>query len=154
MKKGSGGLLKGLLAGALVVGGMAVLSDAALAKKHKPKNHGEAAAVGTTNIDDCGKLSADKRDACISRSRPVSGAALYSKWGAKSEVVPAMKAKAKAAAGAVAAAATAAAGKVKAKMAAGPTSIDDCAKMDAGARDSCISRSRPVSGAELYKKYK
>lgn len=142
--------LAGLLAGAVALAGMAAYSDDALAKKKKPKQHAEAAAA-TTNIDDCAKADAAQRDRCISMSRPVSGTSLYAKWGG---AAPTAAAKVKAAAGAVAAAGAAVASKAKAKLAAGATNIDDCGKMDAGARDACISRSRPVSGADLYKKYK
>ena len=144
-------VIGGLLAAAVMAGGIAGFADDASAKKRAKQT---AAAAATTNIDDCGKVEPAKRDKCISMSRPVSGAALYAKWGSKPSAPAAAAAKVKAAAGAAVAAGAAAVEKVKSKLSAGPTNIDDCGKMDAGARDACISRSRPVSGADLYKKYK
>jgi hypothetical protein len=40
---------------------------------------------------------------------------------------------------------------VAAKVAKGSTDINDCAKIDPAKRDVCISNSRPVKGADLYK---
>lgn len=142
-----------LLAAAVLLGGIAGLADDASAKKKKVATAAPAAA-GTTNIADCAKLGAATRDSCISRSRPVTGAELYAKWGSKQSAPAAAAAKVKEAAGAVAAAGATAVAKVKAKLPSGPTNIDECGKVDPASRDACISRSSPVSGADLYKKYK
>ncbi len=152
-----------VLATAAIAGMMAGAGDAQ-AKRKKPA---EAPAAGRTNIEDCAKVDAAQRDRCISLSRPVRGADLYAKWksGGATAAAPAapaaatkaadkVKAVAGAAAAAGAAAVTKAADKVKAVLPAGATSIDDCSKVDASVRDACISRSKPVSGADLYKKYK
>lgn len=148
-----------LLAGAVIVGGLLVQSDEAAAKKKSNTSGGS-----TTSIEECGQVDASKRDSCISRSRPVRGADLYAKWKTAAPASPAAAAASKAAAGVKAAAGAAAtagaaavakvADKVKAALPAGPIKIEDCSKVDAGLRDACISRSQPVSGADLYKKYK
>jgi len=142
---------------ALLAGGFAFPLDAAPAKKKVKSSQAPkpaaAATARTTDINECGKMDAATRDACISSSRPVKGADLYKKWGGggASAAAPAPPAKAAAAATAQKAAQPAA------KKGAGMpkvTTIDECSKMDAAQRDACISRSSPVKGDELYKKYK
>ncbi len=166
-------MLAGLLGFAVMATGALMPVDAAHAKKKKD----EAPAAATTDIDSCAKLSGSTRDTCISRSRPVTGAALYRKWAVKNVESKASEAasKAKAAvAGAAEKAKAAIAGATekakgmadKAKAAAagavggakslpaGATNIDDCGKVDPSLRDQCISRSKPVKGDDLYKKWK
>ena len=141
---------------ALLAGGFAFPLDAAPAKKKVKSSQAPkpaaAATARTTDINECGKMDAATRDACISNSRPVKGADLYKKWGGgNAAATPATPAKAAAAATAQKAAQPAA------KKGAGMpkvTTIDECSKMDAAQRDACISRSSPVKGDELYKKYK
>lgn len=145
--------LAGLVGLAVVAAGALVPVDAAYAKKKKA----EPAAV-TTDIESCGKLPAGDRDSCISRSRPVTGTQLYRKWAIKRAegAVAGAADKAKEAA-------TAAVEKAKAVgkqavaaikgLSAGPTNIEDCGKVDPSLRDQCISRSKPVKGADLYKKW-
>lgn len=139
-------LFASLIAGAVVVGGLVAPIDAAYAKKKKNKGAahpaaarvvGKAQAKGATNIADCAKMDVSMRDSCISRSRPVRGADLYKAAGAGAAAAPTVT---KAAKGA--------------KGAAGATKIGDCAAMKGGERDTCISRSAPVTGAALYAKWK
>lgn len=79
------------------------------------------AADGTTNIADCGKVDAQYRNECISRSRPVSGKQIYSQLAAEKakaaakEAAATVKAKAEAAGKTVAAKAEAAGKAVAAK---------------------------------------
>ncbi len=140
-----------LIAGAFLVGGLAVSAEPAFAKK-KPKPVAAkatgkkavstgAASKGATNIADCAKMDASLRDSCISRSRPVRGADLYKAAGAGAAVAAAPTVT-KAAKGSKTAAAT------------GATKIDDCAALKGGDRDACISRSAPLTGAALYAKWK
>lgn len=168
--------LAGLLGLAVMFAGAMLPVDAAHAKKKKEKE-APAASATTTDIDSCAKLPAGERDSCISRSRPVTGSALYRKWATKKAegavAGAAEKAKSVAADAAEKAKGAAAAAVDKAKavgkeamekgkqvvasmkaMPSGPTNIDDCGKYDASLRDACISRSKPVSGADLYKKWK
>ena len=69
-------IVKAGLAAIVVVAAVQVPADVALARKAKPEVQHLAA---TTDIRDCAKLSVDKRDRCISLSRPISGAAIYAK---------------------------------------------------------------------------
>jgi hypothetical protein len=131
-----------LIAGAVLAGGVLAPVDSAHARKKKsPKQAtavvkgGAKASAGATNIADCAKMTADKRDACISRSAPVKGADLYKKSEPAAAPVAAKAAKATKAAPA----------------AKGVTNITDCAKLDASQRDACISRSAPVKGGDLGK---
>lgn len=154
----------GLMGFAIVAAAAMMPVDVAHAKKKK--HEAASSAAQTTDIDSCGKVAAGDRDSCISRSRPVKGADLYKKY-ATDKPATAMGAAAEKAKAAVEAAARDAKALGKEALAkgkevvaavkglpAGPTNIDDCAKVDAGLRDQCISRSRPVKGADLYKKYK
>lgn len=147
-----------LIAGAVIAGGLLVPVDPAFAAKKNKKAAAtkpaaaatvKGASKGVTNIADCAKMDPAQRDACISRSAPVKGADLYKAAGGA--------AAATAAAPTVTKGAKAAKAEKPAKAqkgAAGTTNIDDCSKMQGGARDACISRSAPVKGADLYTKYK
>lgn len=132
----------------VVAGALHMPFDAAFAKKahNKPAAAKTAvvktAAVERTDINECAKLPAESRDRCISLSRPVTGALLYTQY--------------KAAAADVAAASAAAAKARVAKFPRGsrsiglikdkPTNIADCAKLAVAQRDRCISLSAPVKG--------
>lgn len=144
-----------LIAGAVLAGGLLAPVDSAFAAKKKkaaPAAKPAAAASvkgsskGVTNIADCAKMDAAQRDSCISRSAPVKGADLYKAAGGAAAATAAAPTVTKAAKPEKPAKAQ--------KAAAGATNIDDCAKMQGGARDVCISRSAPVKGADLYAKYK
>jgi hypothetical protein len=100
-----------------------------------------------TNIADCAKVAPAQRDRCISLSLPVKGADLAAKSKKTAEVAAAVTATATAAKATAAKAVTAAKSYVTAKD--GSTSIADCAKAAPEQRDACISRSRPVKGADL-----
>lgn len=122
---------------------------------------------GTTSIYECAKARADVRDDCIRRSRPLTGKQLakFEAQAAKSvkpaAVAAAPKAAPKAAVAAKAPVAPASPTKVaktpgKGFVVAkdGTTDINDCAKANAEYRNECISRARPVKGAEIYKSAK
>ena len=100
-----------------------------------------------TNIADCAKVAPAQRDRCISLSLPVKGADLTAKSKKTAEVAAAVTATATAAKATAAKAVTGAKSYVTAKD--GTTSITDCAKAAPEQRDACISRSRPVKGADL-----
>lgn len=140
-------LFASVIAGAVLLGGMMVSTDVAHAKKKKAVKQAPVAArsvaKGTTNIADCAKLDVSQRDVCISRSRPVRGADLYKAAGAGA-----------AGAAAATAAPTVTKAAKNAKAAAGATNIDACGKLQGGDRDTCISRSAPVTGAALSAKWK
>ena len=131
-------IVKAGLAAIVVVAAVQVPADVALARKAKPEVQHLAA---TTDIRDCAKLSVDKRDRCISLSRPISGAAIYAKKMTIAQRAAASVAKI----GAVATAVVAGAKLALAKD--GTTDIRSCARLAAAKRDTCISRSRPVMGA-------
>ena len=117
---------------------------------------------GTTDINDCGKARADVRDECISRARPLTGRQLMK--FEKSHAVAAPKAVAKKPApkkaeaapvkAPVKAAAPAPRGKGFAIAKDGTTDINDCGKANPDYRNECISRARPVKGADLYRSVK
>ena len=66
---------KALMTGAVVLCGIYVPYDAAEAKT-KYRKPAVAKVDDRTNIADCAKVTAEKRNECISRSRPVKGADL------------------------------------------------------------------------------
>lgn len=110
---------------------------------------------GTTNIADCAKAQPQVRNECISRARPLTGKELakYIKERAKS--VPGEKAvTARPAVKAAQAVTVSPAAKVVGKGFAiakdGTTNIADCAKANPAFRNECISRSRPLTGREIY----
>ena len=114
---------------------------------------------GTTNVAECGKARADLRDDCIRRARPLTGKQL-----ARFEHVPKKATKAVAAAKPVAPKALTPTAKpaVVAKTPGkgftvakdGTTDINACGKANPEYRDECISRARPVKGAEIYRALK
>ena len=130
------------------------------------------ATDGTTNIADCAKAPVGVRNECISKSRPVMGKQLYAQEAALK--VAAMK---KAKLDAAKAAKMAKVGKgVKADVAKvvavakpiaiavakpvskgftmdknGTTNVADCAKANPAFHNECLSRARPLAGAELTK---
>ncbi len=130
------------LAAVVVIAGVQASADAAFARKAKD------AAQATTDISECAKVAADKRDQCISRSRPIGAARIYSEKKTVKERAAAVAAKAGVAAAAVAATAKLALAKD------GTTDIRSCATVAPEKRDQCISRSRPVSGAKLMAQHK
>jgi len=112
---------------------------------------------GTTNIYDCAHARADLRDVCISRSRPLTGKQL-----AKFEKKPVLSAAKVVKAPAVVlphndvlvpkvAAVAKTPGKGFAVARDGTTNIADCGKANPDYRNECISRARPVKGADLYR---
>lgn len=129
---------------------------------------------GTTNIADCGKVAASLRDVCISRARPLGAKALaqFTKERTAAEAKAAAKLAAAAKTKATTSVAKAEAVKPAAKAEAakplldvknakgfavakdGTTNIADCAKAKPEFKNECISRARPVSGAEIYGKKK
>lgn len=115
------------------------------------------AADGTTNIADCGKVSADYRNECISRARPVTGKQIYAAQPKAEKATPVQAVKAAAAKTTTivkkaVAAIVAPKGPRGYKVAKdGTTNIYDCAKARADVRDDCIRRSRPLTGKQLAK---
>lgn len=109
---------------------------------------------GTSNVADCAEARPQVRNECISRARPLTGKELakYIKDRAKS--VPVEKLAAKPVVKAVAAVSAAPVAKVVGKGFAiakdGTTNINDCAKANPAFRNECISRSRPLTGREIY----
>lgn len=133
----------------VVAGALHMPFDAAFAKKAKPAAAKPvatkvvaAAAAATTDVAECGKLPAESRDRCISVSRPVTGAALYTQYKADAATVAA----ATAAAAKARAARFAKGGRTVAVAKTKPTSIAECAKAAPAQRDRCISLSMPVTG--------
>lgn len=104
---------------------------------------------GITNIYDCANARADVRDDCIRRSRPLTGKQLakFEKVTVKAPKVAAAPVAPKAPAAAVAKST----GKGFAVAKDGTTDINDCGKANPDYRNECISRARPVKGAEIYK---
>jgi hypothetical protein len=137
---------------------------------------------GTTNIADCGSVKPQLRNECIGRARPLSVAALASfskqrqaayeksaalnakRQAAKDAVAKKLAAVKKAVVDKVAAVAPTKVGKtVPVSVASlagkgfavdknGTTNIADCAKAKPEFKNECISRSRPLTGAEIYSK--
>lgn len=132
---------------------------------------------GTTNIGDCVNVKVSLRDACISRARPLSANALavFSKQraAAAAKLAAAEAAKqAKLAAAKPAAVETTTKTKVESKVEAkaaptsalvstvkgfvvakdGTTNVADCAKAKPEFKNECISRARPLTGAQIYGK--
>lgn len=149
--------LKAGLVAALAIAAAQLPADPAHARKahdhHRhhahAAGHAHARFAGTTDIRECGKLAPDKRDRCISLSRPVSGAAIYAHHRSIKERTEASVARIGAKVGAAATAAAAGAKLAVARD--GTTDIMACAKIAPELRDQCISRSRPVTGAALTK---
>ena len=130
---------------------------------------------GTTNIADCAKADVRFRNECISKSRPVSGKQLYAEAAAqkamadkkaafekfKADKAAKIAAVQKAAADKVAALKAAKAAAIPAAVAGAPkgfkiskdgtTNVADCGKARPDVRDQCLSRARPLTGAELAK---
>jgi hypothetical protein len=107
---------------------------------------------GTTNIADCANAKPQVRNECISRARPLTGKELAKFIKDRAKSVPV--AKAVAAKPAVKVAAVVPVAKVVGKGFAiakdGTTNIADCAKANPNFRNECISRSRPLTGREIY----
>lgn len=124
---------------------------------------------GTTNIAQCSTVSPSVRNECISRARPLGSKALatFTKERSAAYAKVAAKQAAKEAA-AKATVAKAAPAKVEAKAVEkaapvlnvkgfviakdGTTNVADCAKAKPEFKNECISRSRPVTGAQIYGK--
>ena len=110
---------------------------------------------GTTDINDCSKARTEVRDECISRARPLTGKQLMK--FEKSHAVAAPKPVAKkpvpkkAEVAPVKAAVAAPRGKGFAIAKDGTTDIADCANANPDYRNECISRARPVKGAQIYR---
>lgn len=117
---------------------------------------------GTTNVADCAKAAPAVRDSCISRARPMTGKELAKYIKQRAGETPNVETKApvpkaapkKASDAAPAKAAPVAVAAVKGKGFAiakdGTTNIADCGKANPEFRNECISRARPVTGAEIY----
>jgi hypothetical protein len=110
---------------------------------------------GTTNVADCGKALPQVRNECISRARPMTGKELAKFIKARAKSVPVAKATVakpvvKAVAPVVAAPVAKVVGKGFVIAKDGTTNINDCAKANPAFRNECISRSRPVTGREIY----
>ncbi len=110
---------------------------------------------GTTNVADCAKAVPQVRNECISRARPLTGKELAKFIKDRVKSVPVEKAAAakpvvKLAATAVAAPASKVVGKGFAVAKDGTTNIAECAKANPAFRNECISRSRPLTGREIY----
>jgi len=108
---------------------------------------------GTTSIYDCKNARADVRDVCLSRARPLTGRQLARyegapNYGAATKVAAVAK-KVEPVAKPVMAAKTPGKGFVVAKD--GTTDINMCGKANPEYRNECISRARPVKGAEIYR---
>jgi len=121
---------------------------------HKGPRGFKFAKDGTTNIYDCAKARADLRDVCISRSRPLTGRQLAKFEGVsvvsrKPAAAPVLAKAAAPAAKPAVVAKTPGKGFVVAKD--GTTNINDCGKANPDYRNECISRARPVKGAEIYR---
>jgi hypothetical protein len=107
---------------------------------------------GTTNIADCTKAKAQVRNECISRARPLTGKELAKFIKDRAKSVPVAKAAVvkPVVKPALAAAVSAVVGKGFAIAKDGTTNIADCAKANPAFRNECISRSRPLTGREIY----
>jgi hypothetical protein len=110
---------------------------------------------GTTNVADCAQAKPQVRNECISRARPLTGKELakYIKDRAKSvpvEKAVAAKPAVKATPVVTAAPAAKVVGKGFVIAKDGTTNIADCAKANPAFRNECISRSRPLTGREIY----
>lgn len=128
---------------------------------------------GTTNIADCAKASPAVRNECISRARPMNAKALssftaartaaYARVAAAQDAAAKKAVAAKASAQANAKVVTKAVAKAAAPAAApilnvkgfviakdGTTNVADCAKAKPEFKNECISRARPLTGAQIY----
>ena len=133
----------------------------------------KVASDGSTDINQCGSVGPKLFDACISRARPLTAKALAAytaKRTAAAAKTAAAKSKAatKAAETKTVAATKTEPAKVEAKSAApakpildvkdfviakdGTTNVADCAKAKPEFKNECISRARPVTGADIYGK--
>ena len=133
---------------------------APVAKAAAPSKGFNIAKDGTTSIKDCLNAREAAHYDCISRARPLTGKELakFEKSHAASAVSapksasppPAAK-KAEAAPAKPAKPAKKFTGKGFSIAKDGTTDISDCAKANPDNRNECISRSRPVKGAEIYR---
>jgi hypothetical protein len=136
----------------------------------------KVASDGSTDINQCGSVGPKLFDACISRARPLTAKALAAytakRTAAAAKIAAAKSGPAKAATKAAETKTVAATKteptKVEAKAAApakpildvkgfviakdGTTNVADCAKAKPEFKNECISRARPVTGADIYGK--
>ncbi len=135
----------------------------------------KVASDGSTDINQCGSVGPKLFDACISRARPLTAKALaaYTAKRTAAATKTAVKAEPAKAATKAAETKTVAAtktepAKVEAKAAApakpildvkgfviakdGTTNVADCAKAKPEFKNECISRARPITGADIYGK--